>query len=315
MSLLATCNEADQPPIWTLRSLQVYQRGMQLMQSRLRGAALPPPAAQVPAQQQQQQQPYGLGAHAQSALSHHQQIYEAQQQQQQQQQMLLYCQQEQQRQQMLLQQQAEAAAFPELPGVEDGAGVEHGQAGSYPAAQQWQQAHAQAGQYGSGRLGGHALPPLHGGRPTAGLPASGAAYGAAAQAHAQAGYAGRWPVGQQGGSGHYQPQQAGVDEFGVSMQPSMSDDESDNAAVQQQQQQQAAPAVYSAQPGRGAALQQVQQLLVPGRSGTAGPEGGQMVAFLGSRKRDFSVPRSASKPPAPAGAQRGAGQVTLADAE
>ncbi|PRW45191.1 hypothetical protein C2E21_6279 [Chlorella sorokiniana] len=299
----------------------VYQRGMQMMQARLRGAAIPQPAA--PALPPQQQQVHGAEAHAVGAAGQQyqqyqppppqqqQQLYEAQQQHQQ---MLQYQQQEQQRQ-LLLQQQAEAAAFPELPGLEEGAGMEPGVVGSYPTVQQWQQQQpqGQAGQYGADRHGEHALPPLHGKRPTAGPPQGGAAYGTAAQPYAQAGYTGRWPARQQGGAGHYQQQQPGVDEFGVSVQPSMSDDESDNAAAHQQHQHQAVS--HAAQPGRGTALQQMQQLLVPGRGGSAGEEGGQIGAFLGSRKRDFSVPRSAGKLPAVPAAQRGAGQVTLADAE
>lgn len=297
--------------ISTTSAPQVYQRGMQLMQARLRGAIVPQPAAPVPPQPPPQQHLYGGMAQA-GAADHGQQYHQAQLQRQQalaHQQMLQHHQ-AQQRQQLLMQ-QAEAAAFPDLPGLEEAAA---GMAPSgYPEAQQWQQAQEQAVQYGAGRQGGHALPPLHGGRPAVGMAPGGAAFGAGAQPYMQAGYAGRGPAGQQGGTGHYQAQQAGVDEFGVSMQPSMSDDESDNAAVHQQQATaQHAAAQHAQQPGRATTLQQMQQMLLPGRSGSTGAEGGQMGAFLAGRKRDFSVP---GRPAAAAAAQRGAGQVTLADAE
>jgi len=126
-----------------------------------------------------------------------------------------------------------------------------------------------------------------------------------------------WQQQQQQQQGWCPGQGQGVDEFGVSMQPSLSDDESETndvtgrqraalqqAGVQQQQLQpqlQAQPQARVQQlhqmllpPGRGpgpaAAAAAVAGGLLPGADGSASADD-QMGAFLGSRKREFAVPR------------------------
>jgi hypothetical protein len=127
---------------------------------------------------------------------------------------------------------------------------------------------------------------------------------------------------QQQGQGQ-QPQEH-VDEFGVSMQPSMSDDESDNNLLESHARQAEQPPP----------VRQMHQQLLPGRGGGGGAaapysqaaagaggaaddsradKGCHMGAFLSSRKRDFCVPRMpkpvASRQLTPQQHMRGAGQL------
>jgi hypothetical protein len=313
--------------------LQVYHRGMQLMQSRLRGlpeagglaaqqhASAPgtaagwqgwqgepamhiggAAAAAVQQQQQQQQQLLQQQAMAQAQAEYEQQLA-YQYQQQQEQQLLL-----QRQQQRYLQQQAEAEAFPAInafvPEWDD------------TAAGQRQQSVRQREQPG--------LPLLPAGRAWGGsLPASHQAGGGAGwmgQPQQQPQHA-AWRQQRQGqqGQGH-------VDEFGVSMQPSMSDDESDNNLLESHARQAEQPPP----------VRQMHQLLLPGRGGggaaalygqaaaaaggaadgSGADEGGHMGAFLSSRKRDFCVPHMpkpvASRQLTPQQHMRGAGQLGAA---
>lgn len=306
---------------------QVYNRSMQVMQARLGGAPVQHggpahPPAQHPAQQAFAGQHYRMQPPCQQAEVHAAQEQERQQHQlsllqaqhlQQKQQQLLFLQQQVEEQQRLLRQQAQAAAFPELPAAgwdeaAAGGAAMAGGADSHQAlqAQQWQ-----LQGFPPQQLPG--LPPLPGGAVAGGSAAYGGAPAAMQlqpqqlQHGSRAAYTGAgagW-----GGHAAAQPvQMAGVDEFGVSVAPSMSDDdEYDTAAAKAHM---AAPAAAERAP-----LYQLHQQLLPSRGGPAAAtaaaasgsresmEGGQMGAFLGSRKRDFSVPRTApplaSRPLAP----------------
>lgn len=274
--------------------VQVYQHGQQLMHSRLRvvpEAALGPQHAGWQAQQQEQ--------------------LELQYQQQ--------YQQQRRQQQQLLQQQALAEAFPDinptLPDWDESPGVAVGAAGGgsrepMGAAQQqawwklqWDQAQQQGYHPGSAP-GPHKqlpeLPPLARTAARAGVPGT---YGASLAQHQQR---------QQHGA-LWQRQGQERDEFGVSLQPSLStDDESDIVG----------PAADAMLPGAGQVaprVQQMHQLLMPG----PGQEAPGAAAFgaaaatppsealLGTRKRDFWVPRM-SRPVASRQLARGAGRVLAA---
>ncbi|KAL4448291.1 hypothetical protein ABPG75_005510 [Micractinium tetrahymenae] len=322
------------------------QPGLQLMQGRLQGppGGVAPAAAgrwglgeqerlaaQAAQQQQQQillqQQEYERQQH-QERLFQQQQYEQELRQQQQQQQLLAQQQYDQQRQQQLLvqqqyeqqrqqqqyehqqlqeqryqelllqqreqqlllarqQQQAEADAFPEmnavLPGWQLAAAGPRLVGQSLQLQEQWQ-----------GQV--PALPPLPhaAGTVASGVIGSGGSGG------------GAWAQQQQ----QLMPHQGGqlVDEFGVPMEPSMSDDESEaNAACgqasvampgahqQPPQQQMLHRRLMLPGPGRagGAALAlgQPAVLAAPAQADGGGSGGGQMAPFLSSRSRDFAVPR------------------------
>ncbi len=265
---------------------------MQLMHGRL----LAPPGNATPASAAG----WGPGGQqrvaAEAVLQSQQQILLQQQQyeQQLQQQLLAQRQYEQQQleelryQQLLLQrqqQQAEADAFPDItPGFPDWQ-----LAGASPAPSAWglqlQQQH----------LLGHApVLPLFPGREACAAGSGVMASGGNGRGWVQQPHQQHPSALQQGGRQ--------VDEFGVPLEPSISDDESEaNAACGQASV--AAPAAdhqprmlhqLVLQPGQGlisgAALGQPSGLAAEGQA-DGGSAGGQMAAFLNSRSRDFAVPR------------------------